>query len=65
MQQRVQRMHDFGFAADLERSIGFDIADPVRLDVARDDGGKGATQIGGEQVQYDLIEQRRDVRTKR
>ena len=45
-QQGVQRLHDFGFAANLEGAILFDRSNTFVFHIARHDGGKCPAQVG-------------------
>src|SRR5579883_3071204 len=46
-QQLIEQLHDPAVARELVRPEALDRLDPVLLDVAGDDAGKGAPQIGG------------------
>src|SRR5579872_2144479 len=47
-QQLIERLHDAAVAGKLVRTAALDRLDAVLLDVAGDDAGEGAAQIGGE-----------------
>src|SRR5487761_852532 len=50
-EQLVERLHDSPVAGELVRPAALDGLDAVLLDVAGDDSGEGAPQVGGEMMQ--------------